>query len=136
MKNYTDIEQSKKLAEILPPESADMSYTNNKLKKEVSANLSSIIEMQAYFDNSIYDWDRFYELTPCWSLAALVAILPVSCDDGQHCFALINSNPNGDTEWLCCYEDDNGNLLNECYADNPVDACVELIIKLHEQKLL
>ena len=26
MKSYTDIEQSKKLAEILPPESADMLY--------------------------------------------------------------------------------------------------------------
>ena len=27
MKSYTDLEQSKKLAEILPIESADMSYT-------------------------------------------------------------------------------------------------------------
>lgn len=28
MKSYTDIEQSKKLAEILPLESADMNYNN------------------------------------------------------------------------------------------------------------
>ena len=117
IKSYTNVEQSKKLAKILPVESADMRYA-------------------PFGDVHPWVWDVNLlesEAIPCWSLAALLAILPASCDDGQHCFALINNNPNGDTEWLCCYEDCNGNLLNECYADNPVDACYEMILKLHEQ---
>lgn len=126
MKAFTDINQSKKLAEILSPESADMIYYwfgNFELNDEW---------YELHFGtNKVNDKDIY-----AWSLAALVSILPVSCDDGQHCFALINCNPNGDTEWLCCYEDDNGNLLNECYADNPIDACVEMVLKLDEQKLL
>ena len=73
---------------------------------------------------------------PAWSLAALLNIIPVTCDDGRHCLSLINSNPNGDVDWLCCYEDCNGNLLMECYGINQVDACYEMIIKLYEQKLL
>ena len=126
MKAYTDIEQSKKLAEILPLESADLYYTK-----------VGDIKMPS---NGYFGYKKFFqtypENTPCWSLAALVAILPISCDDGQHCFALITPNPNDATEWLCCYEDSKGDLLNECYADNSIDACVDLILKLHELKLL
>ena len=63
IKAYTDLEQSKKLAEILPLESADMYwfrdntetpeiYPKNMMKNSVSVTL------------------------PCWSLAALYGILP------------------------------------------------------------
>lgn len=127
IKAYTDIEQSKKLAEILPPESADMCWV-------IDDDIMKYGDKPYLNPYKNYIAKEYY--IPCWSLASLVSILPVSCDDGQHCFALINCNPNGDTEWLCCYEDDNGNLLNECYADNPVDACVEMVLKLDEQKVL
>lgn len=103
MKTYTNIEQSKKLAEILPVESADMCFNDNE---------------------------------PCWSLAALLNALPISIDNGRYCLALINSCPDGGIEWLCCYEDDNGNILKECYADNQVDACVQMAIKLKEEKII
>lgn len=126
MKSYTDIEQSKKLAEILPIESADMCYKAYREEGGIPDYQATLCPYQ------FASWIG----VPCWSLAALVAILPVSCDEGQHFFALINNNLYGYTEWLCCYEDCNGNLLNECYADNPVDACYEMILKLHEQKLL
>lgn len=36
MKGYTDLEQSKKLAEILPPESADMYYNQHPLENYYS----------------------------------------------------------------------------------------------------
>ena len=66
MKAYTDIEQSKKLAEILLPESADMArcggenvimtdYISAKKKFSVCGELT---------------------ITPCWSLAALINLLP------------------------------------------------------------
>ena len=119
-KAFTSLEQSRKLAEILPLETADMRY-------------APFGDTHPWFcDCHLLEKGAI----PCWSLAALITILPVSCDDGQHCFALINCNPNDATEWLCCYEDCKGDLLNECYADNSIDACVDLILKLHELKLL
>ena len=124
MKSYTDIEQSKRLAEILPIESADMYYTKDSLE-----NYYCPIPL-------IGKYSAIHDQIPCWSLTALLNILPVSCDDEQHCLALINHNPNEKTEWLCAYEDDKGNLMMECYADNQIDACVAMIEKLHEQNLL
>ena len=119
-KAFTSLEQSRKLAKILPLESADMFWANG--------------ERPAVWNNKDISLDEMD--IPCWSLAALVAILPISCDDGQHCFALITPNPNDATEWLCCYEDSKGDLLNECYADNPIGACVEMIYKLKGLDLL
>ena len=65
MKSYTDIEQSKKLAEILPIESADMHYE------------------RAYFEGKQSDWFialgrpiKSDDIIPCWSLAALLNVLP------------------------------------------------------------
>lgn len=132
MKSFTDIEQSKKLVEILPIESADMAYDAWYILKNsehvVSPLQGSTIEdLQETFGNQVI---------PCWSLTALLDVLPVSCDDGRYCLALINPNPNDKTEWLCAYEDDNGNLMMECYADNPIDACYEMALKLHERKML
>ena len=133
MKSYTDIEQSKKLAEILPIESADQTW---EIIAIAGANLDVPEEMEYWHNCNTPHILSSKVGIPCWSLAALLNTLPVSIDEGQHCLALINSNPNGDIEWLCCYEDDNGNLLMECYADNQVDACVEMILDLHEQKLI
>lgn len=132
MKSFTDIEQSKKLAEILSIESADMAYYAWCILKNseyvVSPLQGSTIEdLQETYGNQVI---------PCWSLTALLDVLPVSCDDGQHCLALINPNPNDKTEWLCAYEDCKGDLMMECYADNSVDACYEMILKLHELKML
>ena len=144
MKSYTDLDQSKKLAEILPIKSADMYYPyvlpqSDRIKHnpEIGNPVNALKWYNKGYTTSGKEPITLDEYcVPCWSLAALVTILPVSCDDGQHCFALINSNPNGDIEWLCCYEDCNGNLLNECYADNPIDACVEMFIKLRKLNLL
>lgn len=58
IKSYTDISQSKKLAEILPVESADMWYHPD------------LSDYPDYVERcSIYN-------IPCWSLAALLDVLP------------------------------------------------------------
>ena len=142
IKSYTDIEQSKKLVEILPLESADAKYgyiapyeysdrIYDEGYDEIPYPIAFIKKDYSNFFVEEYDGEL-----PCWSLAALLNVLPVSCDDEQHCLALINHNPNEKTEWLCAYEDDKGNLMMECYADNQIDACVAMIDKLHEQNLL
>jgi len=127
MKSFTDLEQSKKLAKILPIKSADMFWYKDSVIKEANPRVMSY--MQIPERQSMY-------YSPCWSLTALLDVLPVSCDDGQHCLALINPNPNDKTEWLCAYEDCKGDLIMECYADNSVDVCYEMILKLHELKML
>ena len=131
MKAYTDIEQSRKLAEILPIESADMWWSKN----FIYYNPTATIGISAEYSN-VYTYKFGKDDIPCWSLAALVGIFPPSYDDGQHFFALINNNLYGYTEWLCCYEASNGNTLNECYADNPIDACYNMVLKLKEKDLL
>lgn len=127
MKAFTDINQSKKLVEILPLESADGFY---------EAQLNPTTDKWEYILFTGNEWASEEVVIPCWSLVALLNILPVSLDEGQHCLALINSNPNGDIEWLCCYEDYKGNLMTACYGDDQIDACVKIILKLKEYNLL
>ena len=114
MKAYTDIKQSKKLAEILSPESSDMFW------REFSDGF--------YFIETEFPK---YEESPkgirCWSLAALLDVLrfPILRYDIE----------DGEGGWIVsCEKDDKGYL--SYYRDNPVDTCYEMIIKLHEQKVL
>ena len=147
MKAYTDIEQGRKLAEILPVESADMYYTVCADEEDNAHDGYDDVRLRIenpFGDDELKKWYSCYKeidwydspYVPCWSLAALLNVLPISIDEGQHCLALINSNPNGDIEWLCGYEDYKGNLMTACYGDNQIDACMEMILKLKEYNLL
>jgi len=68
IKSYTDIEQSCKLAEILPLESADMYWRSLKLNGHISWT-SHIKRLEP----PIYDLEHYI---PCWSLAALLRLIP------------------------------------------------------------
>ena len=65
MKSYTDINQSKKLAEFLSLESADMCYIKDK------PNIGFLQEEYKEFGDTILQ-----DYYPCWSLAALMKLLP------------------------------------------------------------
>lgn len=107
MKAYTDLEQSKKLAEILPLESADMHYVLIDSEKDLySAGLDKYIGILPHHQ--------------CWSLAALLSVYPmvVGRDMGMY----------------CCWQ--NSKNLHSRHYDNPIDACYEMIIKLHKLNLL
>ena len=73
MKSYTDLEQSKKLAEILPLESADMHYST-----WVISNGEFIVSPN--YGNTIEDLQEDYgnQIIPCWSLAALQDIIKIN----------------------------------------------------------
>lgn len=122
MKSYTDISQSKKLVEILPIESADMCY------RIVAYNPNDTHVYQPYCFSSTLESD-----IPCWSLAALLDIL----NKGAY---FINENGIAEissfksVRWSASIL--NCGKIEDCYADNPVDACYEMIIKLHEQNIL
>ena len=108
IKSYTDLEQSKVLAEILPLESADMYWY-----------LATKGNPKAMFNEGYNEYGDF-EL-PCWSLAALLDVLP-------------NENmlvKTTDGEYYCLAKD----IMTKHYY-NPIDACVTMIEKLHELKIL
>lgn len=125
MKAYTDLEQSHKLAEILPLESADHHYvrkTCDFMGNSVDGNFSS------------------YETLPAWSLAALLSVLPfhLIVDNQRYGFSMIKGlDKNGET-YAIEYAIFNTTVylhLTDFY-NNPVDACYEMIIKLNELKML
>lgn len=137
MKSYTDLEQSKKLAEFLPLESADMFYRDNGIDAKLM-------------------WEHNAQKVkyPCWSLAALLNLMPkhIKQNDGRkYKFHIFNDDGIVIQRWACsyCAEDFHNraeylsdphlkyptNIYSDKY-DNPIDACVDIAIKLREQKLL
>ena len=124
MRSYTDIEQSKRLAEILPIESADMRY-------------HTISQYNLYpCDEIVYtiDFSKPSGIDiPCWSLAALLSVLPKNLNIGR---PSLDSNYMG-YYWIQYYDEfmKPNNYKTECF-NNPIDACYEMIIKLNELKML
>jgi hypothetical protein len=110
MKSYTDIGQSKKLAEILPIESADMWYCPYPN------------EVDWYDEPRIGKADLLLNQLPCWSLAALLGVIS---------YPTLSQEYNG--KWSCM-EFPGDEEVEGC--ENPVDACYEMILELNEQKLL
>lgn len=111
IKAYTDIEQSRKLAEILPIETSDMIYTMTNGYHTPFVRIEKVNEL--------------YEDDVCaWSLAALLSVLP-EIQGGKPMIAL-------DDNYITYPH------INDLHtkADNLIDACVEMIIRLHEQNLL
>lgn len=126
IKSYTDLEQSKKLAEILPFESADMHYNNASIKginyvDEYRAELMDYNTAQKVLYK--YLVNPIFGIVPCWSLAALLSVLPDYT---------LQTNTDG-TVFVVC--DSKKPMISDSY-DNPVDACYTLILKLHELNLL
>ena len=123
VKSYTDIKQSKKLAEILPFEGADMGYLWNGI-----SFCEYPVSKQTIF--------KKVENIPCWSLAALLNILPKKyypIKDHKTDLILCEQKD----KWCVLYWDATGMQDGEqTLEDNLVDACVSMILKLHELNLL
>ena len=119
MKNYTSIEQAKKLVEFLPIESADMYYCYG---MDIHTKGWSFDDTPTIIDNS--NRIDVHADIPCWSLAALLSVIPkpdlVQNSEGTW---LLHS-------WVNDYPWSVGGY------SNPVDACVEMIIKLRGLNLL
>jgi hypothetical protein len=124
MKAYTDLEQSKKLVEILPVESADMCFVNDGTSIKIDANPYNVRK---------YMW-KDVQLIPCWSLAALLNIIPQEIFNGEY---IINITEALKYKWIISYESFS-NISSYIHVSNNslIDCCVEMIIKLKERNLL
>ena len=78
MKGYTSLSQSKKLAEILPIESADMWW--NFYSVTTDDTTPQIIHLDTPWVGN-FNWDNKPDNVPCWSLAALLQVLPLGIYD-------------------------------------------------------
>jgi hypothetical protein len=119
IKSHTDLSQSKKLAEFLPLESADMKWFSWKQESD-----SPLVPTFGYDKETA----EFYKDTaavylPCWSLVALLSVLPDYT---------LQTNTDG-TVFVVC--DSKKPMISDSFS-NPVDACVTMIEKLHELNLL
>lgn len=125
IKSYTDIEQSRKLAEILPLESADMYYFHQIDNAYFPPDVESIYPIPLFKDGKE---DFNYDI-PCWSLASLLGIIQKTTPYKMEHF--------GDkkVQLTCVIGDKPWELIISDF-DNEVDACVAMIELLHEQKLL
>ena len=125
IKSYTSLEQSKKLSEILPLESADMYWWYSGKR---------------YYIEAIDDGD-FNEKGDirAWSLSALLDVLPnnehieTAISRGSWKIDPVEYLPN---TWWCEYEDTKNQTEFNISASNPLDACYKMILNLHELNLL
>ena len=123
MKSYTNLEQSRKLAEILPLESADMCYIKGK------AHLGFLYEeYKEVGDTVLQDYE------PCWSLASLLSVIPKRIKKDN--IFRIDVGVKDSSIWYDELSYVVNNDLPDITAFNLVDACYKMIVKLHELNLL
>lgn len=125
VKAYTSLEQSKILAEFLPFESADMCIGNyvGKSGKVDGTNVHYYPKGESF---------GAPEIIYGWSLAALLNVLPdtITSNDGIAFGLNVKKN-------IIEYSNPSLYLIYKSVkADNLIDACVEMIERLHELNLL
>lgn len=141
IKAYTDLEQSKKLAEILPLESADMSYS-----------IIHNIGQEPYHCNIPTFTHATHDDIPCWSLTTLLNLLPSEfTEKGKYSETTykIDIRKHALTEDVDVYqiaygdykiyEDGNSSwkdMINTGEKENLIDVAFDMICWLKENKKL
>lgn len=136
MRTYTDIEQSKKLAEILSVDSADMFFVYDYLIGDFGG--------VDFIRPGMLETDD----VPCWSLAALLDILPsefkyyeTTYEIDIRKYALTDDVDLYQIAYRNCKIDEDGHhswkdMINTGEKEDFIDCCYEMILKLKEKDLL
>jgi len=142
MKSHTDLEQSQKLAEILSVESADAWWAERYEGKVTRDGQYIVNEEPLCYISFIkpseinYSQDTVKDI-PCWSLAALLEILPEETTDDNGYKIYIDIRKYDSKYQIAYYTDLNwSDKITTDEYESLVDACVEMIFRLHEQKIL
>lgn len=126
MKAYTDLEQSKKLAEILPLKSADMCCFQNP-----NGDIN-------YYGFPFLQGNKASNPIPCWSLASLLDALPDTINGTFYrlTYYRLTIDKEGDV-YNISYDDILSKESVILYAEySLIDACYEMVIRLNELNLL
>ena len=126
IKSFTSLEQSRKLAEILPLESADMFY--NKEPEDETYPKDIVDTEYPMVIREVHKHLLEEYGIPCWSLAALLGVLPVGTES--------HKQSDGSISYYYVEIYNNKKYISTKRYDNLVDACYEMIIKLKELNLL
>lgn len=144
IKDCTDIEQSRKLADILKIESADnviVSIGDRQGVKTITMPKETFNILRTTFAD-------IRNAIPCWSVAALLATLPneIITDNRFECHYQIHIRKydGGDNTTLhqIAYGNDRGSsgswhdMINTGEKENLIDCCVQIIFTLHKFKML
>lgn len=142
MKSYTDLNQSKKLTEILPIESADMYYQyalpkSDKIRyNPIVGNPIDALEWYnkgyTHFGKSPLTLNEY--CIPCWSLSTLLDVIPKHIKDYN--VLRIDISDNDFAIWYDEIGYGVNNDLPNITMESAVNACYEMIIRLNELKLL
>ena len=140
---FTSLEQSRKLAEILPLDSADMRYgyisPYDFSDRMYGGGYDKVpypkdfLKLCADFcEEDIYDGSL-----PCWSLSALLGVLESEIDGEEGETYQLNIEKDG-TWWNVWYREqyDEANPIETESTEDLIDACYEMIIRLNELKML
>ena len=123
LRSYTTIVQSKKLAEILPLESADMYYPNR-----IDVKYQGGLPIEFKQGNPLLSQE-----IAAWSLAALLGVIKDKC--GYFEFVYLKRTYDGRANPL----EDVYRLstdVYDVYKKEALDACYDMIIKLKAQNLI
>ena len=134
-KTYTDVEQSKKLAEILPLDSADMWWSERYSGRVTFGGY--IVEETPYYYLSLtkpsegnYSQDAVKDI-PAWSIKALLDYIKGKCGYFELVYLSRTTDGRGNV-W------ENVNRLStdiyDVYEKEIIDACYEMVLKLNEKK--
>lgn len=136
IKNFTDIDQSKKLAEILPLESADMYYSDVPVREWIDKTdtskgthvvfKSEIFAIENLRNHEVGEGDIY-----AWSLTTLLGYLS---EIKPQVYTPVLFPSEG--KWILQFAEYGHGNVCEVSCDNPVDACYEMILKLHELNML
>ena len=125
MKSHTDLGQSKKLAEFLPLESADLCH---KCIGDESYDVIMRPYSEYYEKYKLLVISKDFNAIPCWSLAALLDVLPDSTD-------IVKNKADTENEKYMCTVGVKHDIIST-FGNNPVDACYGMIINLHKLSLI
>jgi hypothetical protein len=120
MKLFTDLSQSKALAKILPLESADMFHFIHGDNNSETVGFGYKKEVAEFYSKTKLEY------IPCWSLAALLDVIRKTI--GYTIYGIKNV-------YISCELGNFKRIETDLY-DNEVDACMAMIEKLNELKLL
>ena len=114
----TSIEQSKKLIELgVDINTADMCWSLFTVITNGNKEMKQILLPTSYEKITKQSAHYFIERYPAWTLSALLDVLPSSTLDSSNCHYYRLYCMKRFTEW----------------HGNPIDTCVEMIIKLKEK---